>query len=42
MQSRQLGSDCWAETNKRVINHEEEALMGKGIEEEGFGLARIA
>lgn len=28
-----------AGTNKRVINHEDEAVMGKGIEEEGFALA---
>lgn len=25
--------------NKRLINQEDEALMGKGIEEEGLGLA---
>lgn len=28
-----------AGTHKRVINHEDEALMGKGIEEECLGLA---
>lgn len=30
-----------AGTNKRVINHEAEALMGKGIEVEGFGLVGV-
>lgn len=38
MQPWQLGSGWGAGTTKRVINHEEEALMGKGMEEEGVGL----
>lgn len=34
----EIRSGCWAGTNKRLINHENEALMGKGIEE-GFRVA---